>query len=188
MDVVYFDQQMHACACVRMVGKQWKTFKNHEKSTFTIMGTTGSCKAHKQKWRKKLVGQGLGVTPKSWWHQKAGCSFIILLFLIIFDCFSTWASHEANQKSKWATSFWVQPAFGSHSQSLTNKLFSSFLFVCLTWASRMHDKKDTLFMIFEWFSLFSLVKIHNKWIIHKLHGAFLRGWGWGPCVMLGHKG
>ena len=32
-----------------------------------------------------------------------------------------------------------QPAFGSHSQSLKNKLFSSFFFMRLTWASRAHD-------------------------------------------------
>ena len=44
--------------------------------------------------------------------------------------------------------FGCQPAFGSHSQWLTNKLFSSFFFMSLTWASRAYDEKGT----FSWFS------------------------------------
>ena len=37
--------------------------------------------------------------------------------------------------------FGCQPAFGSHSQLLTNKLFSSFFFTSLTWASHTYDEK-----------------------------------------------
>ena len=44
--------------------------------------------------------------------------------------------------------FGCQQAFGSHSHSLTNKLFSSFFFTSLTWAFRMHDENGT----FSWFS------------------------------------
>ena len=35
--------------------------------------------------------------------------------------------------------FRCQPAFRSYSQSLTNKLFSSFFFMSLTWASHVHN-------------------------------------------------
>ena len=56
--------------------------------------------------------------------------------------------------------FRCQPDFGSHSQLLTNKLFSSFFFMRLTWASRAHDGKGTFFMIFECFSLFSTMRTH----------------------------
>ena len=69
--------------------------------------------------------------------------------------------------------FGCQPAFGSHSQSLTNKLFSLFFFMRLTWASHMHDGKGTFFHHFPMFSvdinhanactsMRSLVEIHNS--------------------------
>ena len=43
--------------------------------------------------------------------------------------------------------FGCQPAFKSHSQSLTNKLFSSIFFMILTWTLHTHDGKGT----FSWF-------------------------------------
>ena len=59
--------------------------------------------------------------------------------------------------------FRCQPAFWSHSQSLTNKLFSSFFFVSLSYASRAHDEKRTFFIIFKCFlSFWTMVKIHNS--------------------------
>ena len=39
--------------------------------------------------------------------------------------------------------FRCQPAFGSHSQSLTNKLFFSIFFIGLSWAFCAHDEKGT---------------------------------------------
>ena len=45
---VYFDQQEHAWACVRMVkndGKHWKMTKEY----FSIMHTRGSCETHEEK-------------------------------------------------------------------------------------------------------------------------------------------
>ena len=52
-----------------------------------------------------------------------------------------------------------RPAFVSHSQLLTNKLFSSFFFLRLTWTSWM------FFIVFDLAntctSMRSLVKIHN---------------------------
>ena len=60
--------------------------------------------------------------------------------------------------------FGCQPAIGSHSQSLTNKLFS-------LWASRVHEQKGNFFIIFYVLIIFDhanacasmrlLVKIHN---------------------------
>ena len=44
--VVYIDQQTQDCACVWHGRKQFKTFKNHEKSTYFFMRTRSSCKAH----------------------------------------------------------------------------------------------------------------------------------------------
>ena len=41
----------------------------------------GSCKTHEEKWRKKFVGQRLGVTPKSWlliWNFVVFCSFFYM--------------------------------------------------------------------------------------------------------------
>ena len=49
--VVYFDQRMHLNG-----RKQWKTFENHEKSTFFIKGTRGSCKAHEEKQMITSIG------------------------------------------------------------------------------------------------------------------------------------
>ena len=54
------------------------------------------------------------------------------------------------------------PAFGSHSQWLINKLFSSFLFMRLTWASRGHDEKDTFFIIFKCFLMFSTMRTYAQ--------------------------
>ena len=34
-DVVYFDQRMHACACIRIVENDKKTFENDEKVPFS---------------------------------------------------------------------------------------------------------------------------------------------------------
>ena len=45
----------NTCLCIRSHGQKWlKTFENHEKSTFFIMHTRGSCNAHEEKWRKKV--------------------------------------------------------------------------------------------------------------------------------------
>ena len=62
--------------------------------------------------------------------------------------------------------FGCQPAIESHSQLLTNKLFSSFFFVSLLWASRVHDEKDTFFMIVKCFWLFSTMRTHAQACIH----------------------
>ena len=59
--------------------------------------------------------------------------------------------------------FGCQPAFGSHSQSLTNKLFSSFFFVRLTWASCMCAWwKRYFFIIFQCLSLFLTMQTHAQ--------------------------
>ena len=107
--VVYFDQRTHACVCIcmRLHGqKWWKTFENHDKSTFFFMHTRGSCKANEEK------------------RPAFGC----------------------------------QPSFGSHSQSLTSKLFSSFFFMSLllAWWKRyfFHD--------FWMFILFSTMEMHAQ--------------------------
>ena len=58
---------VNAWSRMRLHGrKRSKTFENHEKSTFFIMHTRGSRKAHEEKRKKKFVGQRLGATPKRW--------------------------------------------------------------------------------------------------------------------------
>ena len=52
--VVYFDQQMHACACVRMVENDQKHSKMSKKSIFFIISTRSSRKARQEK-QKKIV-------------------------------------------------------------------------------------------------------------------------------------
>ena len=58
--------------------------------------------------------------------------------------------------------FGCQPAFRSHSQLLTNKLFSLFFIESLSWASRVHDKKGTFLLIFECFRSFSTIRTHAQ--------------------------
>ena len=118
--VVYFDQQTHDCACIRMVendGKHSKIIK----STFFIMRTRGSCKAREEKWREKFVGQKLGVTPKSWLTPKR--------WLLIWNFV---------------------------------KLFSSFFFMSLRWASHTHDGIGTFFIILQCFSSFLTMQTHAQ--------------------------
>ena len=50
--------------------------------------------------------------------------------------------------------FRCQPAFGSHSQLLTNKLFSSFFFISLSCASHAHDEKGTFYSFLNVFDHF----------------------------------
>ena len=52
------------------------------------MRTRGSCKASEEKWRKKFVGQQLGVTPRSWLTPKRW------LLIWYFLRFSSCISHE----------------------------------------------------------------------------------------------
>ena len=76
--------------------------------------------------------------PKAGRHPKAGCSFGILLFFVLFvhECSCAWRKmfSEKKQNSKWATSFW---------ESLPIADQQTFFFVRLTWASRAHDEKGT---------------------------------------------
>ena len=84
-DVVYFDQQTHTCACVRMVKNDKKAFENEEKVPF-LSCARGSCKTHEEK----------SLLVSDWeWLPKAGCSFGFLLF---FFMRLTWASCAHDEK------------------------------------------------------------------------------------------
>ena len=77
----------------------------------------------------------------------------------------TWDTHvqkrtKNNKIPNEQPAFGCQPALGSHSQSLTNKLFSSFIFVSFMWASHVHDEKGTFLLIFECFLSFSTMQTH----------------------------
>ena len=65
----------HAFAWSKTIKNTWKWVL---KSTFFIMHTKDTWEAYEEKWRKKFVGQQLGVTPKSW-------STHFQMFLIVFD-------------------------------------------------------------------------------------------------------
>ena len=76
--------------------------------------------------------------------------------------------------------FGCQPAFGSHSQSLTNELFSSFFLMRLTWASCMCAWwKRYFFIIFQCLSLFLTMQTHAqaciRWSKYTTHFSS------GPC-------
>ena len=111
----------------------------------------GSCKTHEEKQRKNFVGQPLGVSPKSWLTPKGW--LLIWNYFTLDDCITsilnfhnivfqkTFCVMHMRRPCKKRTknnkipneqpAFGCQPAFGSHSQSLTNKLFSSFFFMSL---------------------------------------------------------
>ena len=112
--VVYFDQQMHACACISMVENNEKHSKMMKKLPFP------SCarEAHVRRMKNKNPNE-----------QPA------------FRC---------------------QPDFGSHSQTLTNKLFSSFSFMRLTRASRAHDGKGTFSSFWNVFHCFRTCECMHK--------------------------
>ena len=55
--VVYFDQHMHAFAWSKTIKNAQKWVK---KSTFFIMRTRGSLRAHKEKWKKKVCWSAIG--------------------------------------------------------------------------------------------------------------------------------
>ena len=73
-----------------------------------------------------------------------------------------WKWSKNNKIPNEQPAFRCQPAFGSHSQSLTNKLFSLFFFMRPTWASRAHDEKGTFFIIFRCFLSFSTIRMHAQ--------------------------
>ena len=82
--------------------------------------------------------------PPHTWNDPlaaAGCSFEFFSenIYIIHMRWSCRKSTENNKIKNEQPPFKCQPAFGSHSQSLTNQFFSSFFFVSLSCASRMHD-------------------------------------------------
>ena len=91
-------------------------------------------------------------------HTKTPALFSILNLHNIVVQKTFWVMHmrrPCRKKNKIPNEqpvFGCQPTFGSHSHSRTNKLFSSFFFMSITFASRTHDGKGTFFMIFERFS------------------------------------
>ena len=89
--VVYFDQQRHACARVRMVENDQKHLKMSKKVSFSSFAREDHVRHTKKnderKMKKKFVGQRLGVTPKSW-----------LTPTNFFLRFSSWASRVHDGK------------------------------------------------------------------------------------------
>ena len=79
-----------------------------------------------------------------------------------------------NGQKQWKT-------FKNHEKS------TSFLFVRLTWASRAQNKKDTFFMIIEWFSLFSIMWKHAQACSCWSKYTTMKGWidGWEPKLVNG---
>ena len=82
LSVVYFNQQIHACSCIRMVENNEKHLKIMKKYLFYHEHQ----RCIKKNEEKKFVGQQLGVTPKSWLAPK---SWLLIRNLFVFDCFST---------------------------------------------------------------------------------------------------
>ena len=80
VSVVYFNQQTHSCAYIRMVKNNKEYLKMTKRYLFHYVHerhTRGLRRGLQRKTKKKVVGQQLGVTPKSWLTPKAlkaGCS------------------------------------------------------------------------------------------------------------------
>ena len=77
----------------------------------------------------------------SGWHLNAGCSCgILVIYFVRKHLMSCTQAHMYKKITKnfkipnEQPAFRCQPDFGSHSQSLTNKLFSSFFFASLSCA------------------------------------------------------
>ena len=111
--VVYFDQQMHG-------QKQWKTVKNHEKSTFFIMRMRGSCMAHEEKQRKSL--------------------------LVIFFMGLTWASHVQDEKGSFY-GFWMFFIVFNHANECASKLLlvelhNIYIYLCKSQLLKVMQKSN----------------------------------------------
>ena len=81
-----------------------------------------------------------------------------------------WKKYKNNKIPNEQPAFRCQPAFRSHSQSLTNKLFSSFLFVSLSyawWKKYFFTHFTMILIVFDHAnacaSMRSLVEIHNTY-------------------------
>ena len=74
--------------CMLMHVFEWsKAIKNTQKSsksTFVIVRTRGSCKAHLGKWRKIMLVSNLEWLPKAGWHSNARGLVDFFLVLIVF--------------------------------------------------------------------------------------------------------
>ena len=107
--------------------------ENHEKSTFSIMHTRGSCKAHEEKQWKKFVGQRLGVTTKSWLTPK---SWLLIWNLhepyMVFYCFQPLWTHAP------ACICW--PKYTTLSLSLSHSLCLSLFFSLYLSLYQIHSK------------------------------------------------
>ena len=110
------------------------------------MCTRGSCKVHEEKQRKK--------------------------FIFIIHMRSSCRNKDKNNKiPNEQPTVRCQPAFGSHSHSLTNKLFFSFFFAGLLCASLGHDEKGTFFIIFKCFLSFLTMRTHAQACMVEIHNS-----------------
>ena len=66
--------------------KHWKMMKKVPFPSCVREAHVRLMKKNKEKGRKKLVGQRLGVTPKSWLTPKR---WWLIWNFVVFDCFST---------------------------------------------------------------------------------------------------
>ena len=112
--VVYFDQRMHATLS--------KTMKNNGKWWNKFLFHHVHERLTKKN-EEKFVGQRLRVALKSWLTPKG---WLHIWNFVVFVLFSTWATHVNDVNVLW------------------KKLFSSFFFMSITWASRTHDNNGML--------------------------------------------
>ena len=103
-----------------------------------------------------------GRHPKASRHPKAGCSFEILLLFVLFvhECSCAWRK-MFSEKNKIPNE---QLAFGSHSQLLTNKLFSSYVLH----EPLVHMMKKVLFSSFS--NVFYCFRPCKRMLVHAFAG------------------
>ena len=135
-NVVYFDQRMHACACICMVKNNEKHQKSW-KSTFFIMHMIGSWRKKRKKW-----------LPKAGWHFFHDYQ----MFFTVFDHANATLLERVNIK-KWKSTFFNMRTTGSWRKKRKK--------VCwLAIGSDSQKLVDNFFMIFNCFLQFLNMQIH----------------------------
>ena len=102
------------------------------------------------------------------WHSVPNVSHVKMLLNLIESCvvYFNQRTHACAcvcmVENDWKHKKMNQPAFGSHSQSLTNKLFFAFCYESLSCASLAHEEKHIFLFIFLCFQSFSTMQTHAQ--------------------------
>ena len=133
--------------------RNWITDKFGDKFGMLCISTSKRMLAHAFAWSKTIEN-----IRKSWKKYEV-CRYKAFLFMNIRR---SSRKTKKNEIPKEQPAFGCQPAFGSHSESLTNKLFSVFLHashmsLSCAWWKRYFFQHFTMFFIVCWSKYTTLV-------------------------------